>query len=334
MASCTETDHLLATSSGNDHTNDSTGSFATLESDDSVDTYPRNKQPSNALTELKDAWQVTLQETDEADIFLSMGLTKAASVLPSKPEVVQAVEEVEEALAAVPGTPSVSLVPDTVRTPQISTQLVVTAPRTSSKRVPLHAFLTLGSAVCALSSIGPFLAKQQNVSPSLKIVWRFQGTALLLAPFFLRSLWTSGGWPQLTVVQWLTFLAAAASYAVLCVAFAMSVNYITVSDATILTNSQSILLVAVKLCAGQNVLFLEIVGVVVAFMGGILCAKESAEGESSPANGWWSIWGDVLGLVSSMGGIGYIVLGKSLRAHMPVIVFMVLNMLTASFIIL
>jgi drug/metabolite transporter (DMT)-like permease len=135
-------------------------------------------------------------------------------------------------------------------------------------------------------------------------------------------------------VQWLTFMAAAGSYAVLCVAFAMSVNYITVSDATILTNSQSILLVAVKMCAGQNVLFLEAAGVVVAFMGGILCAQESAEGETSPANGWWSVWGDVLGLVSSMGGIGYIVLGKSLRAHMPVIVFMVLNMLTASFIIL
>ena len=155
----------------------------------------------------------------------------------------------------------------------------------------------------------------------------------MLSPFFLRSLWTDG-LPRLSVLQWITFVAAAASYAVLCVAFAMSVNYITVADATILTNSQSILLVAVKLCAGQDVLCLEILGVLVAFCGGILCAQESAEGSESPAHGWWSVWGDCLGLISSMGGIGYIVLGKSLRSHMPVIVFMVLNMLTASFIIL
>ena len=136
-------------------------------------------------------------------------------------------------------------------------------------------------------------------------------------------------------MQWLTFVVAAASYAVLCVAFSMSVNYISVADATILTNSQSILLVAVKLGAGQSVLFVELLGVLVAFSGGILCARESAQGQHGPAmSAWWSVWGDVLGLISSMGGIGYIVLGKSLRAHMPVIVFMVLNMLTASFIIL
>lgn len=156
---------------------------------------------------------------------------------------------------------------------------------------------------------------------------------MLLSPFFLRSLYNDGI-PRLTLVQWVTFVAAAASYAVLCVAFAISVNYISVADATILTNSQSILLVAVKLCSGQSVLFLEILGVLVAFSGGILCAKESADDATSPSSGWLSVWGDALGIISSLGGIGYIVLGKSLRAHMPVILFMVLNMLTASFIIL
>ena len=166
-----------------------------------------------------------------------------------------------------------------------------------------------------------------------QIVWRFQGTALLLAPFALKSLWTDGV-PKLTVVQWLTFVSAAASYAVLCVAFAMSVNYITVADATILTNSQSIVLVAGKLLLGQRVLFLEVLGVLVAFSGGVLCAKESAEGQGSPAQGWWSIFGDTLGIISSLGGMGYIVLGKSLRSHMPVLIFMVMNMLLASFIIL
>lgn len=111
-------------------------------------------------------------------------------------------------------------------------------------------------------------------------------------------------------------------------------NYTTVANATILTNSQSVLLVAAKLLVGYQVLFLEVFGVAAAFLGGVLAAKEAAGNEDAPAQGWWSVWGDCLGLISSIGGMGYIILGKSLRAHFPVLLFMVLNMLTASFIII
>ena len=114
----------------------------------------------------------------------------------------------------------------------------------------------------------------------------------------------------------------------------MAIDYTTVANATILTNSQSVLLVAAKLVTGHQVVFLEGFGVLVAFLGGLLAAREAAGDEDAPAQGWWSVWGDCLGLISSIGGIGYIVLGKSLRAHFPVLLFMVLNMLTASFIIL
>ena len=127
---------------------------------------------------------------------------------------------------------------------------------------------------------------------------------------------------------------AAASYSVLCVAFAMSIDYTTVANATILTNSQSVLLVAAKLVVGRQVIFLEGIGVAIAFLGGVLAAREAAGDQDSPAQGWLSVWGDVLGLISSIGGIGYIVLGKSLRAHFPVLLFMVMNMFTASFIII
>lgn len=70
------------------------------------------------------------------------------------------------------------------------------------------------------------------------------------------------------------------------------------------------------------------------FSGGILAAKEAAGNDDAPAQGWLSVWGDCLGLISSIGGIGYIVLGKSLRAHFPVLLFMVMNMFTASMIII
>jgi drug/metabolite transporter (DMT)-like permease len=106
-------------------------------------------------------------------------------------------------------------------------------------------------------------------------------------------------------------------------------NFIIVSF-----NSQSVLLVAAKILVGQQVVFLEGFGVLVAFFGAILCARESASLDDTPSSGWLNLWGDALGLISSVGGIGYIVLGKALRASMPVLIFMTLNMLLASFLIL
>ena len=266
----------------------------------------------------------------EGDFFLTMSLTKNLSLLPSKPEIVQAEEEIVDAVlllrrkfSAIPGLDATST---TEMAPASEDENPEATP-------PLSAYLILGSAVCALSSIGPFLAKQENVNPCMKIIWRFQGTAILLAPLAIRS-GLVDGWPKLTSAQWLTFVCASASYSVLCVAFAMSINYTTVSNATILTNSQSVLLVAAKVFVGHHVLFLEAFGVSVAFLGGILCARESAGLEGAPAHGWWSVWGDVLGLISCVGGLGYIILGKSLRSSMSVLFFMVLNMATASLIIL
>ena len=252
-----------------------------------------------------------------------MTLTKNLSILPSRPEIEQTVEEVADGLRALKrSVSSADTIPDHI-----------SADDTEKENVPMSAYLTLGSAVCSLSSIGPFLAKQKNVDACLKIVWRFQGTAILLAPLAFRSLYVDGA-PQLTGTQWGTFFLSSASYAVLCVGFAMSINYTTVANATILTNSQSVLLVASKMFVGQKVVFLEGFGVLVAFLGGILCAKESAGLEGAPATGWLSVWGDALGIISSIGGIGYIILGKSLRSTMPVLIFMVLNMTVASFMIL
>lgn len=281
---------------------------------------------------VKDAWNDHLMEINdgEGDFFLTMALTKNLSLLPSKPEIVQAEEEILDAVMSLrrkfSAFPGVDATSTTEMVPSVEDENPEAAP-------PLSAYLILGSAVCALSSIGPFLAKQENVNPCMKIVWRFQGTVILLAPLAIRS-GLVDGWPKLTLAQWITFMCASASYSVLCVAFAMSINYTTVSNATILTNSQSVLLVAAKVLVGHQVLFLEGFGVSVAFLGGILCAHESAELEGAPAHGWWSAWGDVLGLISSVGGIGYIILGKSLRSSMSVLFFMVLNMATASFIIL
>jgi hypothetical protein len=133
----------------------------------------RSSRPKAALLEeyrhVKDALVDVMQETeDEADFFLSMGLTKNLSILPSKPEVVQSVEEVKDLLGSMASSlrRNLSLLPaSSMRT---SDHKPAQQPQ-QSQTVPLHAYLTLASAVCALSSIGPFLAKQQDVSANLKV---------------------------------------------------------------------------------------------------------------------------------------------------------------------
>jgi drug/metabolite transporter (DMT)-like permease len=145
------------------------------------------------------------------------------------------------------------------------------------------------------------------------------------------------GPPKLSVAQWCTFLLASFSYAVLTVAFSMSVDYTTVNDAAILTNSQSLLLVVAKLCLGNSVHYLESTGVLVAFGGAYLCSRDSSEAAQimdDHTNPWLSLYGDGLAVLSAIGGLGYIMLGKSLRNHVEVYVFMTLNMLIGSTMIL
>ena len=220
--------------------------------------------------------------------------------------------------------------PDTTDTSLPSTE------KAKSRKIPIHAYIILLTAVTALSSIGPFLDRLDGVPAPLRIVWRQQGTALVLWPFALRSL-VKDGPPKLSLAQWCTFLLASFSYCVLTVAFSMSVDYTTVNDAAILTNSQSLLLVVAKLCMGSSVHYLESSGVLVAFGGAYLCSRDSSEAVddgSEDHNPWMSLYGDSLALLSAIGGLGYIMLGKSLRNHVEVYVFMTLNMLVGSTLIL
>ena len=215
--------------------------------------------------------------------------------------------------------------------------MTMTTTKKSGKKIPVHAYITLLTAVTALSSIGPFLDRLDGVPAPLRIVWRQQGTAFVLWPFAVRSIFVKDGPPKLSTAQWCTFLLASFSYCVLTVAFSMSVDYTTVNDAAILTNSQSLLLVIAKLCMGSSVHYLESSGVLVAFGGAYLCSRDSSEAVddgSEDHDPWMSLYGDSLALLSAIGGLGYIMLGKSLRNHVEVYVFMTINMLVGSTLIL
>jgi hypothetical protein len=212
------------------------------------------------------------------DFFLEMGLTKNMSSLPDKrsiQDVADGLQKMTQALGMSQRKSTSSSSDDDemlLSTPDTSyyvtdedddeTTLLTDfsdgkkKKLTKKRRIPISAYLQLLLAVAALSSIGPFLDRLDGVSPPLRIVWRQQGTVLVLWPFALRSILVDGP-PRLSLAQWCTILCASFSYSVLTVAFSASLNYTTVNDATILTNSQSLLLVVAKLVIGGDVVFLE-----------------------------------------------------------------------------
>ena len=110
--------------------------------------------------EIKDALVDHLEEANEGDdFFLTMTLTKNLSLLPSKPEMEQVVDEATLMLSSIQGTDSTTL----------PTKQETTKEEKMEDYPPFSAYLILASAVCALSSIGPFLAKQLHVDATMKV---------------------------------------------------------------------------------------------------------------------------------------------------------------------
>ena len=153
-----------------------------------TDTLHREQQQ---VTEIQEAFKDHLEEANDVDdFFLTMALTKNLSLLPSKPEMEQAVEEAAELfhslrhnLSFQPREQSTDQQGATDKDDETEYETSRDEDDNPEKSPPLSAYLTLGSAVCALSSIGPFLAKQLDVDATMKIVWRFQGTAILPSTF-------------------------------------------------------------------------------------------------------------------------------------------------------
>jgi drug/metabolite transporter (DMT)-like permease len=103
-------------------------------------------------------------------------------------------------------------------------------------------------------------------------------------------------------------------------------------------NSQAILLILGKFLVGESVLPMEGGGVVLAFMGCMLCstdeARESAENSNVDDTAASASMGDLLALGSGIMGVGYLTFAKVLRADLPVTVFMFMIMFCGSFLVL
>jgi drug/metabolite transporter (DMT)-like permease len=248
-----------------------------------------------------------LHEADDGDMyFLDMGLIRNMSILPG--DIIEYTAAPEQAL---PTTQD----PNDLKA-GIKQDETTTTP-------PLSAYLLLLSAVLSLSSIGPLLELQHDVSSTLKVFWRMSGTAMVLLPLASIDIYHKGV-PKLTTPQWLTFLLSDACYVVMVVGFVQALSFTAVGNAVILANSLSLILLVGKLCVGDPVTFLEGAGAMVAFAGAALCSKDSAENRSdTPGSG---LFGDALAIMSAMGGVGYLIFAKTSRPHMPLSIFMFLIM--------
>ena len=262
-----------------------------------------------------------VQKDDGESLFMDMALTRNLSILPGDLEQAAADQQAsQDSSGNTNNETKKTVLPDT-KDPD------------EKEAIPFHAYLTLAAAVIALSAIGPSLDAQQGVQPTMKILWRMLGTAMFLLPYALRST-LQDGLPTLTHTHWCTFGCASFCYAVMCVGFVIALEYTAVGNAVIFANSQVVLLLIGKFFVGAPVLLLEGFGALVAFGGGILCtvdASQTTTADDSEESPVWSGWGDIFALISAVGGVGYLVLAKSVRGRFQnVYVFMFLNMMCAA----
>lgn len=130
--------------------------------------------------------------------------------------------------------------------------------------------------------------------------------------------------------------------------FVLALEYTAVGNAVILSNSQAIMLLVAKFFVGEPVSLMEGSGALLAFTGAILCSKDSADQQqkqqaqmvndatqhdnyhNGTGTGWITLLGDVFGLLSGIGGCGYLIRAKRIRKYFGLYIFMFLNMFIGS----
>jgi drug/metabolite transporter (DMT)-like permease len=259
--------------------------------------------------EVKNVKGAFIRELNDADqgrtYFLDMSMTRSLSVLPDELQ-----DFADEA---------------------VGKELPREAPPEASA---LGRYASLLSAVLAISSNGSALALLHGVEPPMKLFWRMTATALALSTFAFRMVWNDGP-PVLTLGQWVTFAGAAVCFFLQTLLFYSALEYTSIGNATIGANSQALLLILGKFFAGERVLFLEGLGVLLAFGGCLLCSGDEVKGSKGTADDNNSaLFGDMLAFASSGAGVGYLTFAKAVRPHLPTTVFMFLVMVCGSFLVL
>ena len=274
-----------------------------------------------AAEEVKDAFINELQQADDGrTYFLDTNLTRALSALPE--ELGEFVEEATGIEVELGKEQSVAK-PDIE---QPSAEVVKEVP--ASMAWP---FISLLTAVFAVSSNGSALALLRGVAPPLKLYWRMTTTGGFLSIFALRTLIHAEQRPKLNRSQWLTFASAVVCFSFQTLLFFVALDYTAIGNAVIYANSQAVILLLGKACVGEPVVLMEGGGALLAFICAMLCSRDS---EGSSEDGEHALLGDGLAFLSAIFGVGYLTFAKAVRPSLPVTIFMCLNMICGSFLVL
>ena len=270
--------------------------------------------------EVHEAWHTEMQESVKGKrYFLDMSMCRSLSVLPED------IAEFEEEATG-----------HRRRRSSITGEI---EPINRTPGAGISSYMALLGAVIAVSSNGTALALLHEIHPALKLFWRMSAVAVVLSFFAIKTMvkqYKEEGkfLPKLTGSQWMTFLSASVCFFLHTLLLFTALTMTSIGNAVIGANSQALLLVLAKLVTGQEVVWMEGFGVLVAFAGCILCsgdeAHEKEEDEDDNTSSATATIGDLLALGSAATGVCYLTFAKAVRSHMSVTVFMFMVMCTGS----
>jgi drug/metabolite transporter (DMT)-like permease len=200
-------------------------------------------------------------------------------------------------------------------------------------RRPIIQYVMLLSAVAAISSNSTALHMLDGVAPSMKLFWRMSASYLVLSPVAIHY-FIKDGIPKLSFGGWSTFFTAALCYSAQNGLFYSSLQYTTIGNAVIYSNSQALLLILGKAFVGEPIHLFEGVGVVVAFGGAILCSMDSEHASEEKDEPTTAIYGDCLALAAAVVGVMYLTCAKAVRGSMSVTFFIFCVMFFGSLMVL
>lgn len=258
--------------------------------------------------QLQERFVKDLKEMDKGQVgFFDMGMTRSLSVLP---------EDISDLALESTAVVSKSFEENNDEDEHFKVIIDNESPKIWFR------YAALFLAVFAISSKSTGFHMLDNVQAPLKQYWKMQASSVGLSPLAIHYFTKNNGIPKLSFSQWLTFMAAIVCYSVQNVLFVKALEYTTVGNACIYANSQALLLIVGKACVGDQIHWMEGIGVLIAFSGAILCT-EDAEKQSmldfeNPTSGKI---GDGLALLSAVAGVLYLTFAKAVRSGISVTVF-------------
>ena len=195
------------------------------------------------------------------------------------------------------------------------------------RKVPVIGFTLLIISLVSLSSLGPALDLESSVSPISKFFWRISGTSFALFPIAMYYI-AKEGWPRLSLHQGVALVIASVAYSGFSGFYILALDMTSISDATLFSNTHSLVIVVGRKLTGQSISTLEGVGTFIGLLGSIICGFDStpasviASSSIKPSNDL-SIVGDLIAFVGAICGAVYLQFSKFFRStNLNVYIFM------------